>query len=182
MSLIKKVDVKKHLAARPLSQPDATGFSEIEPAGTGANASDFIEDFSPEHSSSSGVCHCDCDWRRIWQYSSAQRGGKRTSVKEHTLFLRQGCILPDQFDLRSRAVFKGRRRRPGCWRQMWMRVRSTGWHFVWIEDWHSFRGLGRTPRTAIHRALIGALKEVKGASMAPLSSIRMVRYSGLRMA
>ena len=50
MSLIKKVDVKKHLAARPLSQPDATGFPEIEPAGTGANGSDFIEDFSPEHS------------------------------------------------------------------------------------------------------------------------------------
>ncbi len=89
--------------------------------------------------------------------------------------------MPDQFDLRSRAAFKGRRRRPGCWRQIWMRVLSTGLYFVWIEDWHSFRGLGRTPETAIHRALIGALKEVKGASMAQQSSIRMARYSGLRM-
>jgi len=61
MSLIKKIDVKKHFAARrgmslvaaqPVSQPDATGFPAIATAGMRADAPAFIEDFSLEHSSS----------------------------------------------------------------------------------------------------------------------------------
>jgi len=62
MSLIKKIDVEKHFAARramrqaaarPVSQPNATGFIEAEPAGAKTNAQGFIKDFSLEHSSSS---------------------------------------------------------------------------------------------------------------------------------
>lgn len=61
MRLIKKFDVKRHFAARlgmslvvdrPVSQPGASEFLEIKPAGTRANAPDFIGDFSLEHSSS----------------------------------------------------------------------------------------------------------------------------------
>jgi hypothetical protein len=61
MSLIKKSDVKNHLSpryrtkillCRPLSQPDATGYSVAEPAGIKANPSDFATDFVAEHSSS----------------------------------------------------------------------------------------------------------------------------------
>ncbi len=61
MSLIKKSDVKNHLSprdltkihlCRPLSQPDATGYSVAEPDAINANPSDFAADFVTEHSSS----------------------------------------------------------------------------------------------------------------------------------
>jgi hypothetical protein len=63
MSLIKKIDVKKHFAAqkqmkraasRLVSQPGQTKVSEVKPAGARSDNSDFVEDFSLEHSSSSG--------------------------------------------------------------------------------------------------------------------------------
>ena len=61
MGLIKKIDVPKHFAARramrlasrqPVSLPDATGFSEIEPVSAAARASEFKKDFALEHTSS----------------------------------------------------------------------------------------------------------------------------------
>jgi hypothetical protein len=65
MGLIKKIDVPKYFAARraarltaqlaaapAVSQPDATGVAEIRPRGTSAKASNFVADFSLEHSSS----------------------------------------------------------------------------------------------------------------------------------
>ncbi len=61
MILIKKANVKEHFAAKrrlrlvatgPASEPDATGPSEAEPAGTGAHARAFTEDFLVEHASS----------------------------------------------------------------------------------------------------------------------------------
>jgi hypothetical protein len=57
MTLIKKRDVKEHFAARRrtrlhpfvhISQPDATGFSRMEPEG---KPTEFAEDFLGEHSS-----------------------------------------------------------------------------------------------------------------------------------
>jgi len=59
MSLIKKIDVEKHFAARramrlgrvrPASQPHATG---IKPPGTAAHAPRSTGDLSPGHSSRS---------------------------------------------------------------------------------------------------------------------------------
>jgi hypothetical protein len=61
MSLIKKIDVKKHcadrramrlVAARPVSQPDTAGLSKIKPAGMRTSPPGFIEDFILEHTSS----------------------------------------------------------------------------------------------------------------------------------
>ncbi len=61
MSLIKKIDVPRHFAARRamaraaarlVIQAHATGTAEIDSDGTKANAAKFIEDFSLEHSSS----------------------------------------------------------------------------------------------------------------------------------
>ena len=61
MSLTKKSDVKNHLSARhrreihlyrPVSQPDATGFSLAEQGTIEPVLSDFTEDFVAEHSSS----------------------------------------------------------------------------------------------------------------------------------
>lgn len=60
MSLIKKIDVKEHFAAkrrmrlvvaRQASLADATGFSGAAPDVPGANGSDFVDDFLGEDSS-----------------------------------------------------------------------------------------------------------------------------------
>ncbi|MGA2050639.1 MAG: hypothetical protein ABSG96_23295 [Terracidiphilus sp.] len=60
MSLIKKIDVPRHFAARraeraragrPVIQPHATAISETELAGKKASATEFRKDFSLEHSS-----------------------------------------------------------------------------------------------------------------------------------
>lgn len=65
MGLIKKIDVPKYFAARraaqlaarltaapSLSHPEAIGVSEARPCRMSASASDFVADFSLEHSSS----------------------------------------------------------------------------------------------------------------------------------
>jgi hypothetical protein len=61
MPLIKKVDVKKHFAARrsmrlaargPLSQPDGAVSTETVPSGKGTNAQGIVEDLSLGTSSS----------------------------------------------------------------------------------------------------------------------------------
>jgi hypothetical protein len=62
MSLIKKIDVKKHFAdrrrmrlaeARRVRDANASGSAGIEPSGTRVNIPGFAEDFSLEHSSPS---------------------------------------------------------------------------------------------------------------------------------
>jgi hypothetical protein len=59
MSLIEKSDVKDQLSPRdstkihlcePVSQPDATGFSEAEPEATQSKPTVFAKDFVAEHS------------------------------------------------------------------------------------------------------------------------------------
>jgi len=61
MSLIKQSDVKNHLSPQfrtkihlcePVSQPDATGYSEAEPDAITADPSHFAKDFVAEHSTS----------------------------------------------------------------------------------------------------------------------------------
>ena len=60
MSVIKKADVPAHFAARRarrraealfMSQPAATGDLQVKVTGTKAEAQEFVEDFSLEHSS-----------------------------------------------------------------------------------------------------------------------------------
>ena len=62
MSAINRSDVKSHLHSsflarihlvQPESQPDATGFSAVEPDAVKADLSVFAEDFVTEHSSPS---------------------------------------------------------------------------------------------------------------------------------
>lgn len=64
MTLIKKIDVEMHFARRQASrraaalfasQPDATGFSGIEPAESIPAIRHSAEDFTREHSSSSAT-------------------------------------------------------------------------------------------------------------------------------
>jgi hypothetical protein len=100
------------------------------------------------------------------------------------MFLRNGCVLPDQFDLCQEPFSKGWTEAIGTLvAGLDARIRGVGWHFMWITDSHSCRGLGRTAETAIRRALVRALKEVKGRfNSAELSSIQITNCLGLQIA
>jgi hypothetical protein len=105
-------------------------------------------------------------------------------VTLHTVFLRNGCILPDRFDLRQESFGKGWKEAIGVVvSELDGSIRHAGWHFMWITDSHSSRGFGGTPETAIHRALVRALKGVKGRfNSAELSSFQIKNCLGLRIA
>jgi hypothetical protein len=63
------------------------------------------------------------------------------------------------------------------------RIRSVGWHFMWLSDSYSSRALGRTAETAIHRALARTLPAVrKRFNTAELDSVHVTRFAGFHIA
>jgi hypothetical protein len=105
-------------------------------------------------------------------------------VKLHSVFLREKCILPDRFDLCREPFCEGWTAVDGVLvSELDASIRNASWHFMWITDSHSSRGLGRTPETAIRRALVRALKEVKGRfNAAELGSFEITNFLGLQVA
>jgi|SRR6185437_4449505 len=100
------------------------------------------------------------------------------------VFLRTGCILPDQFALRQEPFSNGWTEAIGTVAtELDAAIRSVGWHFMWIVDSHGSRAFGRTAEIAIHRALVRALKEVKDRfNAAELDSVHITRLPGFRIA
>jgi hypothetical protein len=105
-------------------------------------------------------------------------------LKIHTVFLRNGCMLPSGVDLRQEPFSKGWAEAIGVLvSELDASIRNRGWHFMWITDSHSSRGLGRTPETAIHRALVRALREIEGHfNGAELDSIQITNCLGFQIA
>jgi hypothetical protein len=63
------------------------------------------------------------------------------------------------------------------------KIRGAGWHFFWLQASSSRLGFGRTAKTAIHRALTVALKQVGGRfNAAELGSLHVATYPGFRVA
>jgi len=105
-------------------------------------------------------------------------------VKSHSVFLRNGCVLPNRLDPLSEPVG-----------DHWARVeeldalifdtmiRQAGWHFMWIQNSCARRGVGIIRQNAIDRALIRALGSVAGRfNAAELGLLRVSRYLGFRVA
>jgi hypothetical protein len=105
-------------------------------------------------------------------------------VNLHTVFLREECILPDQFDLRTKPFCKGWTEVVGVLASgLDASIRSAGWHFMWMTDSQSSRGFGGSPDIAIHRALVNALKRVNGRfNAAELGSLQNTNILGLEIA
>lgn len=105
-------------------------------------------------------------------------------MKLHTVFLREGCTLPEQSDLCQVPFCEGWAETNGALvTQLDFGIRGAGWHFMWIAGSHSSQGLGRTAETATRRALIRALTEVgHGFNAAELGSLNITSFLGFQMA
>lgn len=100
------------------------------------------------------------------------------------MFLRTGCILPDGLALNQERFC-------GTWMSVKdtmpfaldLKVRNAGWHFMWLEDAYSHRGIGLTAATAIDNAITRALNRVKGRfNAAELNSVKISKYPGFQVA
>jgi hypothetical protein len=105
-------------------------------------------------------------------------------VKQHTVFLREGCILPDRFILHRQPFCEGWAEAIGTVvTELDAGIRDAGWHFMWIESSHSSRALGRTPESAIRGALVHALGAMNGRfNAAELGSLKITSCLGFKMA
>jgi hypothetical protein len=105
-------------------------------------------------------------------------------VKPGTVFLREGCILPDGFDLRREPFSKGWTEAIGVGvPELDAGIRNAGWHFMSLTDACTSRGRGGTPDTAMNRALVRALKHVaQRFNAAELSSSQSTHCLGMQMA
>lgn len=105
-------------------------------------------------------------------------------MKLHSVFLREGCILPGRLDPLRESFGRN-----------WMLVneittavfdtmiRHAGWHFIWMAGSCSRRGFGRTREQAIDRALVRALGAVnKHCNAAEFDSVRVAKYPGFSVA
>jgi hypothetical protein len=100
------------------------------------------------------------------------------------MFLRTGCLLPDGLGLRQEEFC-------GTWMSVEstlssaldVKVRNTGWHFMWLEDAYSRSGIGLTATSAIDKAITRALNQVKSRfNAAELDSISVSKYPGFQIA
>ena len=105
-------------------------------------------------------------------------------MKINTIFLRDGCILPSQFTLLHEPFSKGWAEAMGTVAtELDARIRSVGWHFMWLADSYSSQALGSTAETAIRCALARALPGVnKRFNAAELDSVHVVTFPGFRIA
>lgn len=63
------------------------------------------------------------------------------------------------------------------------KVRTAGWHFMWLAQPYSGLGFGRTATSAIDKGIVGALKRVqKRFNAAELESIKTSKYPGFCIA
>ena len=105
-------------------------------------------------------------------------------MKLHSVFLRSDCILPNRLDTRLQPIgpkWSVVEEIPAL--VFDTMIRKAGWHFIWLQDACSRRGVGLTEEAAIRRALLSALKGVsKQFNAAELDSLQITEYPGFQIA
>jgi hypothetical protein len=105
-------------------------------------------------------------------------------MKLHSVFLRSECVLPDRLNLRLQPFGE-------TWSVVEeipalvfdTMIRRAGWHFMWLQDACSRRGIGLTEEAAIRRALSHALKGIsKQFNAAEIDSLQIAEYPGFQVA
>lgn len=126
----------------------------------------------------------DSDHVRFWPEPIAQAAGKLARVKINTIFLRNECVLPSQFNLLREPFSRGWAEAIGTAAfELDAAIRGVGWHFMWLADSYSSQALARTVEAAIHRALARALPGVnRRFNAAEVDSIHVANFLGFRIA
>ena len=100
------------------------------------------------------------------------------------MFLRTDCVLPEGMELVQR-------RFGDKWASvdnttaatLNVRIRSAGWHFMYLQTAHSRVGIGRTAESATSNAMALALKQTEGRfNAAELGLVKVTRYPGFHVA
>ena len=105
-------------------------------------------------------------------------------MKINTIFLRNECVLPSQFNLLREPFSRGWAEAIGTAAfELDAAIRGVGWHFMWLADSYSSQALARTVEAAIHRALARALPGVnRRFNAAEVDSIHVANFLGFRIA
>jgi hypothetical protein len=105
-------------------------------------------------------------------------------VKLSSVFLRQGCTLPNRFIPHQEAI-------GDHWTivediaalALDTVIRQAGWHFIWVVGSCARRGIGVTRDNATRRALTRALQGIAGQfNAAELRSVQVATYPGFHIA
>ena len=102
----------------------------------------------------------------------------------HSIFLRNGCILPDRVDpLRESFCDNWAHVENIEASDFDVMIRRAGWHFMWVQGSCSRQGFGLTEENAIHRALASALRGInKRFNAAEFGSLRISQFPGFYVA
>lgn len=105
-------------------------------------------------------------------------------MKLHSVFLREGCILPNRLDPLQEPVGAHWTRIEDLAAPVFdTMIRQAGWRFMWIQDSCARRGFGNSRETATARALTRALDGIERRfNAAELDSVQVARYPGFHMA
>jgi hypothetical protein len=105
-------------------------------------------------------------------------------LKLHSIFLRDTCILPNDLDVLIepfRAGWTHVQRIESCGFDA--TIRYAHWHFMWVQESYSRRGVGSTEETAIYKALASALLSVSiRFNAAEFDSLHVSRVPGFYIA
>jgi len=109
---------------------------------------------------------------------------KLSGMKLTTMFLRTDCVLPEGMELMLRRFG-----------EKWMsventtaatldlRIRNSGWHFMWLQVAHSRVCIGRTAESATRKAMALALKQTERRfNAAELGLVKVTRCLGFHVA
>ncbi len=104
-------------------------------------------------------------------------------MKLHSVFLRNGCILPDRLDPHREPIGENWTLVEELPAPVFDRmIRQAGWHFMWMCGSCSRRGFGLTRNDAADRALARALTGIaRRFNAAELDSVLDTKYPGFHV-
>lgn len=105
-------------------------------------------------------------------------------MKLHSVFLRNGCVLPSRLDPLREAIGNRWSLIEDLPAQVFdTMIRQSGWHFMWIQNSCARRGLGFSRKSATDRALTHALEGIAPRfNAAELNSVQVANCLGLHLA
>jgi hypothetical protein len=105
-------------------------------------------------------------------------------LKLHSVFLRNGCVLPDRLNPLQESVGGNWSRVEDLPAQVFnTMIRQAGWRFTWVPDSCARRGFGTSRDGATSFALTRALRGIaRRYNAAELDSVQVARYLGFHIA